>query len=59
MAENFFGNAPNHAMPFDSVTYNGGTVPTTAGYHLVKRGSYGDVTLSTDKCIIEFDGGCP
>jgi len=58
MPDNFFGNAPNHAMPFDSVTYNGGTVPTTAGYHLVKRGSYGDVTLSTDKCIIEFDAGC-
>ena len=58
MPDNFFGNAPNHAMPYDSVTYNGGTVPTTAGYHLVKRGSYGDVTLSTNKCIIEFDGGC-
>ncbi len=58
MAENFFGNAPNHAMPYDSVTYNGGTVPTSAGYHLVKRGSYGSVTFGTDKCVVDFDGGC-
>ena len=58
MADNFFGNAPNHAMPYDSVTYNGGTVPTSAGYHLVKRGSYGSVTFATNKCVVDFDAGC-
>jgi len=58
MPDNFFGNASNHAMPYDSVTYNGGTVPTSAGYHLVKRGSYGSVTFATDKCVVDFDAGC-
>jgi len=58
MSDNFFGNAPNHAMPYDSVTYNGGTVPTTAGYHLVKRGSYGNIDFSTNKCVVDFDAGC-
>ena len=58
MPNNFFGNAPNHAMPYDSVTYNGGTVPVTAGYHLVKRGSYGSIDFNTDKCVVDFDAGC-
>jgi hypothetical protein len=58
MSDNFFGNAPNHAMPYDSVTYNGGTVPVTAGYHLVKRGSYGSIDFNTDKCVVDFDAGC-
>ena len=58
MPDNFFGNAPNHAMPYDSVTYNGGTVPTSAGYHLVKRGSYGNIDFSTNKCVVDFDAGC-
>ena len=58
MADNFINKGANHAMPYNSVTYNGGTVPTGAGYHLVKRGSYGSITFATDKCIVDFDGGC-